>query len=547
MKQSNLKIPIITMGIFFLILTFFSLLNVHNHKFDFSDYQFLNEDWTHGTQTIEKLPIDLDAPVGEFVSISKALPEDFNKTKTILIRTSLQDIIVKLDDVIIYEHIHEEIGQISSYASLYHMVSIPAHSSGKTLEISTSSPYEAMSGRMNAIVYGTTAELNYYLITTFGLRFLIGLVALLVGILLVVISIIAFGKVSEASSLMGMVAFFLGLWILAESRILQFVIGQSLIIGSLAYLSLIFIPLAISYYIQNYVLIEYKKTIMRGLVILYCLNGVFVIASHLTGFMDFFETVVVTQALIVLGILVVTPLLWKYIKKQESKDVKKYIYMGAFIALIGILELINFLFDNYDQTSVYVVAGLGLIMIYQLISYVKNILKKIRQGYEKEIYERLAYLDPLTKAKNRLAFNEQIKRLFENPEELNKLAIIYFDLNELKKINDTEGHLEGDKALIEIYDRINHIYGAFGDVYRIGGDEFVFMSTLIEQAQLINLNTMFDQYMIDKNNSSKYNLMISYGITFYDETSDKTPKDIITRADRAMYDNKPYYVRTSSK
>lgn len=546
MKHANIRVPLLTMGIFFFFLILFAFLNVHNHKFNFSNYQTLNTGWSSGSILIETLPYDFDTPKNEFIGISNILPQDFAKPQTILIRSSLQDLIVKLDGVVIYEHIHEQIGIMNSYASLYHMIEIPADSVGLTLEILSSSPYQSMSGRMNNIVYGTTAEINYYLVTTFGLRFFVGLIVVFVGILLVIINMVAFGKISESSSLMGMVAFFLGLWILAESRILQFFIGQSLVIGSLAYLSLAFIPIAISYYIKQYVLLERKK-LMNVFVITYVINSIFVIIAHTTGLLDFFESVIITQILILVGIVIVIPLLWIHAKKQESKDMHQFVYLVLFIATIGILELGNFLLNNFDQTSVFAVVGIGVLMIYLLTTYIKDILNKIKQGYEKDIYQRLAYLDPLTKAKNRLAFNEQIKKIFENQEELNKLAMIYFDLNELKKINDSEGHLEGDQALIEIYDRIHHIYGAFGDVYRIGGDEFVFMSTLIEQAQLINLNTMFDHYMIDKNSSSKYNLMISYGITFYDETSDKTPKDIITRADRAMYDNKPYYVRTSSK
>lgn len=85
---------------------------------------------------------------------------------------------------------------------------------------------------------------------------------------------------------------------------------------------------------------------------------------------------------------------------------------------------------------------------------------------EKEIarLRSLAYCDQLTNCYNR-------NWLEENREKLNfsKKFIAIVDINNLKDINDTEGHMKGDKFICQIADKLK----TFGDVVRLGGDEFL--------------------------------------------------------------------------
>lgn len=52
------------------------------------------------------------------------------------------------------------------------------------------------------------------------------------------------------------------------------------------------------------------------------------------------------------------------------------------------------------------------------------------------------------------------------------LQLILFDLDDLKKINDTHGHAVGDEAIKKAFDILNEIFKDYGECYRIGGDEF---------------------------------------------------------------------------
>ena len=95
---------------------------------------------------------------------------------------------------------------------------------------------------------------------------------------------------------------------------------------------------------------------------------------------------------------------------------------------------------------------------------------------QKKLEERLRYLsynDTLTGTYNRTYFEEKIKEL--NKEEHLPLGIIMGDVNGLKLVNDSFGHLEGDKLLKSIASVLNKACDDKGFVFRWGGDEFMIL------------------------------------------------------------------------
>ncbi len=536
MKRHNILLPLIIFGSFIMILLTYAVISEHTLYFDFSHYQRLNTQWTQNGQVIDELPIDLLTPANQEITISNVLSNDFYEPQLLLIRSSLQNLEVRLDGTLIYSHYHDPIGAMNTYASVWHIVPLPAESDGSILSITTVSPYPSMSGRFNQIIYGSEGEINHYLLTTYGFRLIVGLIVMAIGVLLVFINMMAFRRFSESATLLGISVFFLGSWITAESRLLQFFIGDTLFIGSLAYLSLGFLPLAVAIYVKKYLLTNHKKY-YQFYIDLVIFNLFFIFITHATGWLDYFESIIFTHVILITGIIL-TSLFIAIDLRSKLRNNKDVLGVLIFFLIIGVLELINFLFGDFDYISIFATIGIGILMVYILVRYIKSILSKIKQGYEKDIYHKLAYLDPLTKLYNRLAFNERLEEIFHNQDELNKLMLIYFDMDDLKKINDENGHLEGDQALIDVSQRLQHCYQSYGDVYRIGGDEFVFIGTQLPKEAYIPINDSFDKFMMESNHTSRYRLRISYGVTFFDPNLDRDPKDILSRADHEMYRHK---------
>ncbi len=141
----------------------------------------------------------------------------------------------------------------------------------------------------------------------------------------------------------------------------------------------------------------------------------------------------------------------------------------------------------------------------------------------------LANTDSLTYLFNKAHFDNTLKNT--NKE----VAIIFFDVDKFKEINDTYGHTEGDKILIKIADLLMDVYSRYGYVYRYGGDEFTVVLRDPKKANVLN------QIFEDKVNEVKASYEdfpdISYGTSVYNPRSCLVV-DAIDEADRLMYEQK---------
>jgi len=111
--------------------------------------------------------------------------------------------------------------------------------------------------------------------------------------------------------------------------------------------------------------------------------------------------------------------------------------------------------------------------IYMFIRFfVSNRQKEVEYERYVESLLNLSEKDPLTQAYNRHGLFEKVRKLisFSDPEK--KIGIIFVDLDNLKRINDTHGHKAGDKALLSITKILISTVRQRDIVARIGGDEF---------------------------------------------------------------------------
>ena len=95
-----------------------------------------------------------------------------------------------------------------------------------------------------------------------------------------------------------------------------------------------------------------------------------------------------------------------------------------------------------------------------------------RHRYEQQIL-RMAKRDPLTDLPNRFSIHEELERIFERPPQQRHFALHAIDLDGFKAINDTYGHLAGDKLLQTVAARLTALLTHGEIIGRMGGDEFV--------------------------------------------------------------------------
>jgi len=179
--------------------------------------------------------------------------------------------------------------------------------------------------------------------------------------------------------------------------------------------------------------------------------------------------------------------------------------------------------------------------------------RSIRYAIERhralEQVRQLSIVDELTGLNNRRGFLV----LFEHHRELAArkqvpLTLIFIDLDGMKRINDSYGHQEGDRALIETGRLLTATFRKSDVIARLGGDEFcVLLTEGSEQGGEVAINRLVANAESAVASAGRpYRLSLSLGIGRYDP-NDPVPVDIlIQRADHAMYLQKEAKKRKAS-
>lgn len=155
--------------------------------------------------------------------------------------------------------------------------------------------------------------------------------------------------------------------------------------------------------------------------------------------------------------------------------------------------------------------------------------------------KNLAYVDSLTKVKNKTAYDDTTNYI-DGQIKNNKaeFAVIMCDLNYLKIINDNYGHQSGDRALKRAAELLCSAF-PMSSVFRIGGDEFVIIPSGIEYARLDehlrNMKKMLDAERASSDDLDK-RVSISFGSAVFDHNTDHSYHDVYERADKMMYEEK---------
>lgn len=153
--------------------------------------------------------------------------------------------------------------------------------------------------------------------------------------------------------------------------------------------------------------------------------------------------------------------------------------------------------------------------------------------------KELARRDELTGVKNKTAYNELEKSVQENIDngmDYLPFGLIICDTNELKKINDSQGHKAGDEYIKKSAKLLCDIF-VHSPVFRVGGDEFVVFLRGEDYTNRENLMKIL-QSKVQENLQSKSGPILASGMSEYIPESDCLVSEIFNRADKAMYKNK---------
>ncbi|MEZ4372261.1 MAG: diguanylate cyclase [Polyangiaceae bacterium] len=159
---------------------------------------------------------------------------------------------------------------------------------------------------------------------------------------------------------------------------------------------------------------------------------------------------------------------------------------------------------------------------------------------EREIREQ-SLVDPLTALYNRRGFmllgQQQLKLA---ARQHGSLVVFFMDLNELKAINDQQGHEAGDQAICDAAQVLKTCFRSTDVVARLAGDEYCVLSVDLERSDiptvLERLHSQLEAF--NRGENRPYQLSMSVGHAAYDAETQHTLHDLLRTADQDMYRNK---------
>jgi len=157
--------------------------------------------------------------------------------------------------------------------------------------------------------------------------------------------------------------------------------------------------------------------------------------------------------------------------------------------------------NEYDEFST------DPVTLLQAIKKLKRVLQQ-RDALEFQL-RNIANTDNLTGVSNRLALDEYIKYVEKKPEKFTQTALIIFDIDDFKQVNDTFGHIVGDEVIRLVAEKLQVNVRNSDLIIRYGGDEFL---VLIEQADFDDAWVVANKILKEIGNSELYIAEINQNI-----------------------------------
>lgn len=147
------------------------------------------------------------------------------------------------------------------------------------------------------------------------------------------------------------------------------------------------------------------------------------------------------------------------------------------------------------------------------------------------ILRSAAVTDTLTNLPNRYAFQQY---LVESNDEGFSLAVLLFDVNYLKKTNDTQGHAAGDELLRQSAECISSCFGSSEEdnCFRLGGDEF---AAVLKNPTMDLINQEIKLFVAEQ---QRRQISISWGCALASEMASASLDELVDAADKRMYEQK---------
>ncbi|WP_322905336.1 putative bifunctional diguanylate cyclase/phosphodiesterase [Paenibacillus sp. SGZ-1009] len=231
----------------------------------------------------------------------------------------------------------------------------------------------------------------------------------------------------------------------------------------------------------------------------------------------------------------ILPVLYAFEAKLSVKRLLPYVSVTLLLMIVVVTQ-----FGSFSILLFSCVLGILLISIRQVLSLSENdiLLRRLRQHLR--LSDHAARHDELTGLPNRRQFYEQLQTQVEAAAGKRELAVLFFDFDRFKYVNDSLGHAAGDRILQMAAERFRNQLSVDRSLARLGGDEFILLIDPLQgHAHVERVVDEIKQCLQEPMNIDGHLLYISVsiGVAIYPQDG-ITLDELVKNADAAMYEAK---------
>lgn len=405
-----------------------------------------------------------------------------------------------------------------------------------SIKIVITSPYRSHSRFNKPIYVGNVISLTSHIFDSNIFSFIICVIIFFIGFCMTIYFIIVRSKTDINNKLvvLGIFSILLSIWSINECNLSFLILRNNIVTSYISFLSLMLLPMPYAIFIKSYY--NDNNKVWNYFFVADVIQIIFCVLMQVTGLLDLSSTLWSTHIMIIfIAFIVLYDSFINIHDTSKSLNVKIHIICLMICAFCLILDLISF-YNGADDNNVFGRIGFLLYIIVLGISSTWESIDLMKKGRQAREYRQLAFTDQMTGMKNRTCFNNEFEEFSQKPDDI---AIIDFDLNNLKHINDNYGHSSGDKYISGSARIISEIFANIGSCYRVGGDEFVVIIDNSSNIDIVYYLAMLESSIDSFNRENKgFKMQIAYGTAVYDPETDKSLEDTYNRADKFMYEDK---------
>lgn len=491
------------------------------------------------------------ATIGDIIILENTIPTlDSISSMVLTYETDLSATELYIDNELVYSYGMDVLEKGDLVPNMFNNYPIDSTYSGKKIKIFIyPSRYNAFSG-FNDVKIGNSHELTLSFMQDRRFPLFNGIFLMVFGVILRILSPYLFFFHQKDFRLLTTSYFSscMGLYILSYNKIFILLSPKTYINTYLEYISLYLIPISILSYLFSLKETRYRKIFglffivdLFFFVIIVILH--FLHINNFTSYTQTFHIIAITE-----GVIAVLLLLYGLLKPKKTENnvdhSEKIFLIGLVIFMcFAMIDIIKFNYSKYyssggeaNSNINFMIIGTISFVITLVISYFLYTINSTSSELLHSKLSSLAYTDPLTGLANRARCEQVMTAL---SEDTIPYVIISFDLDYLKKINDTLGHEEGDRLLNGFSTILNDCFWDSTIIGRMGGDEFIVIMTEDNVAmcsrKLQNLRSMISTW---NKKEQKFDYSASYGYAYSNETPTGQAKEVYMLADNRMYEMK---------